>query len=97
MTLDYGNCRNDKGKRQNSPQSDDKNMLGNIGDMFVKCMRQVTKGHLLRVSDYYVMYRRRIDQFCETLAKITDWGTDPLRCNGSVTFCEKLVVRGREF
>ena len=35
-------------------------MLGNIGDLFVKCMRQVTKGHLyhlLGVSDYYVMYR----------------------------------------
>ena len=23
-----------------------KNMLGNIGNLFVKCMRQVTKGHL---------------------------------------------------
>ena len=37
-------------------------MLGNIGDLFVKCMRQVTKVHLyylLGVSDYYVMYRRR--------------------------------------
>ena len=34
-------------------------MLGNIGDLFVKCMRQVTKGHLyhlLGVSDYYVMF-----------------------------------------
>ena len=42
---------------QNSPQWDDKNMLGNIGDLFVKCMRLVTKGHLyhlLGVSDYYV-------------------------------------------
>ena len=29
--------------------------VGNIGDLFVKCMRQVTKGHsfyLLGVSDY---------------------------------------------
>ena len=37
-------------------------MLGNISDHFVKCMRQVTKGHLyhlLGVSDYYVMYRHR--------------------------------------
>ena len=37
-------------------------MLGNIGEMFVKCMRQATKGnlyHLLGVSDYYVMYRHR--------------------------------------
>ena len=51
-----------KGRRQNSRQSDDKNMLGNIGDLFVKCMRQVTKDHLynlLGVSDYYVMYRHR--------------------------------------
>ena len=39
-----------------------KNMLGNIGELFVKCMRQVTKGHLyhlLGVSDYYEMYRYR--------------------------------------
>ena len=37
-------------------------MLGNIGNLFVKCKRQVTKGylyHLLGVSDYYVMYRQR--------------------------------------
>ena len=37
-------------------------MLANIGNLFVKCMRQVTKGylyHLLGVSDYYVMYRHR--------------------------------------
>ena len=34
----------------------------NIGNLFVICMRQVTKGnsyHLLGVSDYYVMYRQR--------------------------------------
>ena len=50
------------GRRQNSPQYDDKNMLRNIGELFVICMRQVTKGHLyhlLGVSDYYVMYRHR--------------------------------------
>ena len=44
------------GRRQNSPQEDDENMLGNIGDLFVTCMRQVTKDHLyhlLGVSDYY--------------------------------------------
>ena len=63
-------------------------MVGNIGDLFVKCMRQVTKGHLyhlLGVSDYYVMYRQSKgpSQFCETLAKITNWVTDPLgwSCN----------------
>ena len=36
-------------------------MLGNIGDPFVKCMRQVTKGHLyhlFEVSNYYIMYRQ---------------------------------------
>ena len=51
-----------KGRRQNSQPSDDKNMLGNIGNLFVKCMQQVTKDHLyhlLGVSDYYVMYRQR--------------------------------------
>ena len=51
-----------KGRHQNSSQEDNKNMLGNIGDLFVKCMRQVTKGHfynLLGVSDYYVMYRQK--------------------------------------
>ena len=36
-----------KGRRQNSPQLDDKNMLENIGDLFVKCMREVTKGHFV--------------------------------------------------
>ena len=49
-------------KRQNSPQYDDKNMLGNIGNLFVECNRQVSKGHLyhlLGVSDYYVLYRQR--------------------------------------
>ena len=59
-------------------------MLGNIDELFVKCMRQVTKGHLyhlLGVSDYEVMYRH--SQFWETSEKITDWVTDPLRwfCN----------------
>ena len=39
-------------------------MLGNIGDLFVKCMRQVTKGHLyhlLGISDYYVVDRARVN------------------------------------
>ena len=37
-------------------------MLGNIGDLFVKFMQQVRKGHLyhlLGVPDNYVMYRQR--------------------------------------
>ena len=37
-------------------------MLSDIGDLFVKCMRQATKGHLyhpLGVFDYYVMYMHR--------------------------------------
>ena len=55
-------------------------MLGNIGDLFEKCMRQVTKDHLyhlLGVSDYYVMYRQR------TESVLLSWVTDPLRwfCN----------------
>ena len=50
-------------------------MLGNISKLFVKCMQQVTKGHLyhmLGVLDYYVMYRQRATQFCETYAKFTN-------------------------
>ena len=34
----------------------------NFSDLFVKCLQQVTKGHLYHlivVSDYYVMYRQR--------------------------------------
>ena len=58
-------------------------MLGNIGDLFVKCMQQVTKGHLyylLRVLDYYVMYiGRGPSKFCEMSAKMTDCVTHPLR------------------
>ena len=37
-------------------------MLGNIVDLFVKCMRKVTKYHLhnlLGILDYYVIYRQR--------------------------------------
>ena len=39
----------DKGRQQNSPQLDDKNMMENIGDLFVKYMQQVMKGHLYRL------------------------------------------------
>ena len=37
-------------------------MLGNISNLFVKCMGQVTKVHLyhlLGVYDYYVIYRQK--------------------------------------
>ena len=50
------------GRDKNSPQKDGKNMLGNIGDLFVKCMLQVINSHfyhLLGVSDYYTIYRQR--------------------------------------
>ena len=44
-------------------------MLGNTGDLVVKFMQQVTKGHLyhlLGVWDYYVMNRHlNIVTFCE--------------------------------
>ena len=56
-------------------------MLGNIGDLFVNCMRQVTKGHLyhlLGVLDNYVMYCIG-SLFCEMSAKVTNWVTDPFR------------------
>ena len=60
---------------------------------FVKCMRKVTKYylyHLLGVSDYYVMYRQGPSQFCETLAKITDWvrGNVKILLLHLVTFCK---------
>ena len=76
-----------RGRRQDSPHQDDKNMLGNIGSLFVKYMQQVTKGHSyhpLGVSDYYVMY----GQSCETSTNVTIT-TDH--------FCEKFEVRGRTF
>ena len=72
-------------------------MLGNICDLFVKCMRQVTKGHLyhlLEVSDYYAIYiyiGTGPSQFCETSAEIIDWVTDPLR------WFSNILVRGRTF
>ena len=64
--------------------------------MFVKCMRQVTKGHLYHmfgVADYYVMYRHRAQSVCETSAKINDWVTDPLRWFCNINFCEGFVVK----
>ena len=48
------NIDTNKGRRQNCSQKDDKNMLGNIGDLFVKCMRQVTKGHLYHLLGYWI-------------------------------------------
>ena len=71
-------------------------MRGDIGNLLMKCLPQVTKGHLyhlLGVLDYYVMYRHRASQFCEMSLKITDWVTDPL-VDGSVIFCEQFVVKG---
>ena len=38
-------------------RKDDKNMLENIGNLFVKCMRHITKGYLsplLGISDYQI-------------------------------------------
>ena len=49
-------------KRLSSLQYNYRNTLGNICNIIVKCMRQVTKGHLYHlfgVSDYYLMYRQR--------------------------------------
>ena len=71
-------------------------MLGNIGELLLKCKQKVTKGHsyhLLGVLDYYVIYiGTGHSQFCAVSAKITNWVTD-----GSVTFFEKFVDRGRDF
>ena len=52
--------------------SDDSNMLGNIGHLFLKCMQQVTKGHLyhrLGVLDYYVIHRQRAWSVLENVCK----------------------------
>ena len=56
----------------------------------MKYMWQVTRDlyHMLRVSDYYVMYR----QLCEMSVKVTKCVTNPFRC-----FSEKFVIRGRPF
>ena len=56
-------------------------MLRNMGNLLVKCMQQVTKGHLYHpwVLDYYVMYRQRAQSVCEMSGKVTNWVTDPFR------------------
>ena len=71
-----------RGDVKNSQQYDDKNMPGNIDNLFLKRMQQVTKGHLYHlfgVSDYCVMYRRRGKAVCETSTKVTNWVTDHFR------------------
>ena len=78
-------------------------MLGNFGNLFVNCMRQVTKGHLyhlLGVSDYYAAYRHRAKSgFCETSVKITNWVTDLLRlfCHIFNDFVKSLWLEGGNF
>ena len=57
-------------------------MVRNIGDLFVKCKRQVTKGHmyhLLVVSDYYVTHRQRAVSFVKCPPKVPNWVTDPFK------------------
>ena len=54
-----GNGITCKERRQNYIQYNDNNMMENIGNLFVKCMRQLIKGHLSHLSDCYVMYRQR--------------------------------------
>ena len=62
-------------------------------------MRQVTKSHLyhlLGVSDYYVMYRQRAKSILRNICKGHQLRLlIPLL--GCVSFCENVVVRGREF
>ena len=62
-------------------------MLGNIGDLFVICMWQVTEGHLyhlLWVSDYYVMYKQRARSVLCNVSK-GHWVTELL--DGFMNFC----------
>ena len=72
-------------------------MPGHIGNLFVKRMRQVTKGHL-----YYLLGVL----LCNVKAKgpvsfMKRLQRSPTRylipSDGCVSFCEKFVVRGREF
>ena len=51
------------GRRQNSHSRMTKTCWETFSNLFAKCMGQVTKGHLyhlLGVSDYYIMYRQRV-------------------------------------
>ena len=43
-------CVKNNGKHQNSPQYNDRNLQGNIANLFVKLMRQVTKKHLQQLN-----------------------------------------------
>ena len=75
-------------------------MLGNIGNLFMKCMQQVTKGHWyhrLGVSDHYVMYiiGRGLSLFSETSAMVTNRVTDQV-IDSSVKLCKRFVIRGKE-
>ena len=69
-------------------------MLGNIGDLFVKCMQQVTKGHLFfGALDYNVTYRP--SQFFQEgpVSFVKCLQSSPIRflipLDGSKIFCEK--------
>ena len=62
--------------------------MGNIGDLFVKGMRQATKGYLyqlLEVSDYYVKYRQTAKSVLWNVSIGHQWVTDPFRW-----FCELM-------
>ena len=53
-------------------------MLRTIGNLFMKCMQQVTKGHsthLFGVLDYYAMNRQRAQFIFEMSANVTNWVT----------------------
>ena len=76
-------------------------MLGNIGNLFVKHMQQVTKGYLYHLLGYRITMQcigRRPNQFCETSAKGTNWVTDPFRwfyelvCLEGPLVCESVGI-----
>ena len=57
-------------------------MMGNIGDLFVKYMRQVTKDQLYHLLGYQVtvyFIGRGLSQFCETSVKVIKCVIDPFR------------------
>ena len=63
-------------------------MLGNIGNLFVKCMQQVTKD--------YVMYRQRAQSVLSNIGKGQKTGLLILLA-GSVTFVKGLWLEGGNF
>ena len=63
-------------------------LQGDVGELFLRFLRHVTKSHyyhLLAVSDYYIVLYRQPRQFCETFAEVTNY---------VIAFCETMWKSG---